>query len=509
LLKIRENDLLILFVLALIANFLPLGITPLFDLDEGAFSEATREMLVSKNYITTYLNGELRFDKPILIYWLELLSVKIFGVHTFSFRLPSAIAGTLWVLFTYFFTKKYFDKKSAFYAALFMLSALQITIISKAAIADALLNLFIALSMFCFYGYYKERKKHYLYTTFLFIALGFLTKGPVAIMIPFVVSFIFLLYKKEFGFWLKSIFNPIGLLIFIVVGLPWYILEYQEQGSLFIDGFFFKHNLSRFGSSMENHSGKFYYYVIVLLIGLMPFSLMFFKSLTHVKKFIKDDLTLFLLIWFGFVFLFFSFSGTKLPHYIIYGYTPVFILVAIGFEKNFMRQTLLLVLIFFTMFLLFFPEIAVAIKSIVHDKFAVVLIENVYSGFGWFYHVSVLALLGIFIWLYKKELSIKHTAVVIAFTFTILVNYAILPAYGKLMQLPIKKAALFAKEQGYHVKMHTRQFPSFNVYYQGLTSKEKAKEGDVVFCKVTSLDRYKKYETLYKENGFTLIRIEK
>ncbi len=508
-LKIRDNDLLILLLLALIANFLPLGIAPLFDLDEGAFSEATREMLVSKNYITTYLNGELRFDKPILIYWLQLLSVKVFGVHTFSFRLPSAVAGTLWVWFTYMFTKRYFDKKSAFYAAIFMLSALQITIISKAAIADALLNLFIALSMFCFYSYYKNRKKHYLYTTFLFIALGFLTKGPVAVMIPFVVSFLFLIYKKEFGFWLKSIFNPVGLLIFVVVGLPWYILEYQQQGSLFIDGFFFKHNLSRFGSSMEHHGGKFYYYIIVLFVGLLPFSPLLFKTFSKLKSFIKDDLTLFLLIWFGFVFVFFSFSSTKLPHYVIYGYTPLFILSALGFEKNFMRQTVLIVLIFFTAFLLFFPEIATALKSIVHDKFVVVLIENVYSSFGWVYHLVVLALLGVLIWIYKKEISVKYTTVVIAFTFTILVNYAILPSYGKLMQLPIKNAALFAKEQGYDVLMHTKLFPSFNVYYGGLTLKHKEKDGDVVFCKVTSLGRYKNYKTLYKENGFILIRIEK
>ncbi len=138
-----------------VAFFIPLGVAPLFDLDEGAFSEATREMLVGGDYITTYLNGELRFDKPILIYWLQLLSIKIFGINEFAFRLPSAIAGTLWALATFRFTTKFFNEKVAFFATLLMVSSLQINLIAKASIADALLNLFIALSMFAIYRYYR------------------------------------------------------------------------------------------------------------------------------------------------------------------------------------------------------------------------------------------------------------------------------------------------------------------------------------------------------------------
>ncbi len=507
--KIRENDLLILAVLILIANFLPLGIAPLFDLDEGAFSEATREMLVGKDYITTYLNGELRFDKPILIYWLQLLSVKLFGVHTFAFRLPSAIAGTLWVVVTYLFTKRYIDRRSAFFAALFMVSALQITIITKAAIADALLNLFIALSMFCFYHFYKTEEKRFLYLTFLWIALGFLTKGPVAVLIPLAVSFIFLASKKALGFWLRAVFNPVGLLIFLAVGLPWYILEYREQGQLFIDGFFLKHNINRFSNPMEHHSGGYYYYFIVMLIGLLPFTYFMIKAFGTFKTFMQDDLKRYLLIWFGFVFLFFTFSGTKLPHYVIYGYTPLFILAASQVTDRFSRHLLLIPLILFTTLLLFFPEIAVLLKKSIHDKFAVVLIDHIYSGFGLFYHLIVFALLLILIRIWYKPLSLTHTTVAVAFVFTLLINYAVLPAYGRVMQEPVRKAATLAKTKGWKVHMYTRQFPSFNVYYQGLTSKEPAKPGDVVFVRVTSLRNFSDYDILFRENGFALIRIKK
>ena len=123
---------LVLFIALALSFFATLGMLPLFDLDEGAFSEATREMLESGNYLTTYLNGELRFDKPILIYWLQAVSVKLFGLNEFAMRFPSALAASFWVIATFIFVKKQSDIQKAFLSAFFMLCSLQITIIAKA-----------------------------------------------------------------------------------------------------------------------------------------------------------------------------------------------------------------------------------------------------------------------------------------------------------------------------------------------------------------------------------------
>ncbi len=497
---------LALFIL--FSFFIPLGMVPLFDLDEGAFSEATREMLVGGDYITTYLNGELRFDKPILIYWLQLLSVKLFGLNEFALRLPSAIAASFWAFAIYYFTKIYIDKLGAFFAALFMVTALQTTIIAKAAIADALLNLFITISLFLIYQFYINRKLRDLYLAFLFIGLGALTKGPVAIMIPFVVSFLFFAIKKETLLWAKSIFNLKGLLIFAVVALPWYIAQYIAQGQLFIDGFFLKHNLSRFSDAMELHSGGYYYYFIVLAIGLMPFTGFFIKTLFKVKSFLSNDLYLFLSIWFVFVFVFFTLSGTKLPHYVIYGYTPIFILSALAMKENFSKVWLLAPLFLFTLIFLFFPEIITALQPQIKDKFVVVLIDHVYENFDILYRVTLILLILFIIFLMVKKLSNISVILGASLSMIVLVNYAVFPAYAKLMQSPVKEAALLAKERGYKVVMDVNQMPSFNVYYEGLVSKEKPKIGDVVFTKVTSLKKFDNYETLYRKNGFSLIRIK-
>jgi len=306
-LAIREKEFgyLIILLLAIYYSFFyNIGHIALFNLDEGAFTEATRQMIQSGNYLTTYLNEHLRFDKPILIYWLQAYSVYIFGLNEFAVRLPSAISALFWVMGIYVFTRHYYGYKKAFWASFITTTSLQISIIADAAIADALLNLFIALSMFFIYLFWDKRDKKYIYLTFLMIGLGTLTKGPVAIMIPFVVSFIFFTINKQFTLWLKTILNPIGILIFLAITLPWYGLEYLNQGDKFINGFFFKNNFQRFDSSLEHHNGSIFYFIPVIILGLSPWTLQLlrgFRFETNLKKY--------LLIWFLFVFLFFHFLG--------------------------------------------------------------------------------------------------------------------------------------------------------------------------------------------------------
>lgn len=502
----KQYHIFLLFGLMLLALFFPLSITPLFDLDEGAFSEATREMLVGKDYITTYLNGELRFDKPILIYWLQLVSIKVFGLNEFSVRFPSAIAGAFWVFVVYFFAKRNFNERVAFFTAIFMISSLQINIIAKASIADALLNLFIALSMFSIYDYFKTREKKFLYFTFIWIALGVLTKGPVAILIPFMVSLLFFSINREFKEWLKVIFNPIGILLFLLIAMPWYIAEYLAQKQAFIDGFFLKHNINRFSSPMEKHNGTIFYFIPVLLIGLMPFTYFFIKSFKNLKSYFKEPLKLYLLIWFSFVFLFFSFSGTKLPHYIIYGYTPIFILGALSLKEGFSKEWIIFPTLFLISILFFLPEIATYFQADIKDELAQVLIKEVYSIFNNHYKLflGVMAILLFILLFRKKEETILVTAVIFIFT----INYLIIPSYGQLMQQPIKEAGFLAKEKKYKdIVMYKVNTPSFNFYYEGLVLKREPIKGDIVFTKVPKLKKFKSYSILYKKRGFALIRV--
>ncbi len=498
----------LLTLLIFISFWMGLGSVPLFDLDEGAFSEATREMLLRGDYITTYLNGDLRFDKPILIYWLQALSVKLFGLNEFALRFPSALAATLWAIAIFRFTRRRYDERSALAATLFMVASLQITIIAKAAIADALLNLFITLSLFCLYEYLQRGIKRHLYLAAAFIALGTLTKGPVAILIPAATLTIFLGLRREWGRLGRILFDPLAWLIFLALALPWYWLEYQAQGMKFIQGFLLKHNIGRFKHSFEGHAGSLLYYIPVILIGMLPFTSILLKALSRIKKFFSGDLERYLLIWGLFVFLFFSLSGTKLPHYIIYGYTPFFILMSQSLFEIRRPFTLIIGVILLFLALLFLPEIAAAIAPHVHRLFAKTLLESASRlftpAYRLYFAASIILLIVLTIRTKIKPLTLSF---LMGLLLLIGVNGFVIPLYGKLAQAPVKEAALLAKKLNLSVLMYKTNTPSFILYSGRLVRKGTPKPSDTVFTKISHLNELGEYKTLYKKYGYALVKV--
>ncbi|MET0122552.1 MAG: glycosyltransferase family 39 protein, partial [Candidatus Thiodiazotropha sp. 6PLUC9] len=341
----------------LMAFFYNLQGTPLFDIDEGAFAQATREMALRDDYLTLHLNGEPRHDKPILTYWLQALSVKVFGVTEFAFRLPSAIAATLWNLLIVIFTWRLTTPSIALKAGILMAGTLGTGIIGKAATADALLNLFLAGTLFSLYFNFTTRQTRYLLAAAFFTGLGFLTKGPIALLIPGLVSLIYSLSIGKFQDWIRIIFSPSAWLVFLSVGLPWYLINYLKEGSGFIEGFIGTHNIGRFTQAMESHSGPWWYYLPMLLLMAFPFSYTLLRPFLNVKNVITKPLNRFLIIWFLLVLVFFSLSATKLPHYILYGLTPLFILGAIHIDRETNLKPVFLPLLFFVVLMLALPQL--------------------------------------------------------------------------------------------------------------------------------------------------------
>jgi 4-amino-4-deoxy-L-arabinose transferase-like glycosyltransferase len=481
-----EKRLKIALFLAIAINFFfTLHLTPLFNLDEGAFSEATREMLKNHDFITTYLNGALRFDKPILIYWLQALSVTIFGLNEFALRLPSALAATFWAFGIYWFAKKIFDEKTGVLSAFFMVTALQIGLIAKAAIADALLNMFIAFSMFSLYLYIQNQNKKYLYFTFAFIGFGFLTKGPVAVLIPLATFFIYSLIKKDFKFFLKTTFDLKGIVLFLIIALPWYIAEYMAQGDKFIKGFFLKHNIDRFETSLEKHRGSLFYYIPVILIGMLPWTSLLLKYLTKLKNYLKEqnDFFLFGSIWFFFVFIFFSLSGTKLPHYVIYGYTPVFIFMGVAFKELKSEFLYSLPLILFVLALLILPSFAL---NLTKNKEAVIAIKTIMPLFNIWYYIF----LGVVLILSLLKLGKENKTIILGFSMVFILNY-VGWIYAHARAIPVKQAAIFAKKHNIKNVYLETNLPSFSVYFDKITPRKKAKKGEVALIKSKNTKGYK------------------
>jgi 4-amino-4-deoxy-L-arabinose transferase-like glycosyltransferase len=487
--------------------FFQLGGFPLFDVDEGAFTEATREMLARGDYVTTWLNGELRFDKPILIYWLQAASVTLFGLDEFALRLPSALAGAAWIVAILVFARQQLGQATGYAAALVAATTLGICVIGRGAIADALLNLFLALAMFDIYRYMGAPRPLLRYRAFLWIALGLLTKGPVALLVPFAAGGIAFALQGQWRGWLRAVFDPLGWLLLAAVAGPWYVLEYMRQGDAFIAGFFLRHNVERFMSPLQGHSGNLLYYLPVVPLVLLPYTGLFLRVLPGVRRLREQPLACFLWCWFLFVFVFFSLAGTKLPHYLLYGVTPLFLLMAMhrgllaGRLLAFAPPVLLLACV------VALPHALQRFGPGMRNQYFREMLTRVdVFGSGWQLTASSLLLAALALAL-APRLALWPRLVACAFLCSFAVAGLVLPALAELQQGPVKEAALIARAGRLQVRTWHFNVPSFSVYRGAVTERAtELRPGEVFLTRSDELRRLGPVQVLYRKGGVVLAR---
>ena len=494
----------------LLSFFFALGRSPLFDVDEGAFSQATLEMFERGDFLSTYLNGQPRYDKPILVYWLQAASVVLFGVSEFAFRLPSALCASLWVLLTFWFARRRFGSNVALLAAGIMATSLGVYIIGRAATADALLNLLIAASMYAAWLHLETGRRPWLHATFAAMGLGFLAKGPVAVLIPLAVTLAFCWLRRDLKTWARAVFDWRGLLLFGALALPWYVFIIHREGWAFVQGFFLKHNVSRFGGPLQGHAGSLVYYVPVVLLWTLPYTAFFIRALRRVREAWRDDLQCYCWLWFGFVFVFFSLSGTKLPHYVLYGMSGMFILMAVYAPEERSRFWALLPAGALYLFVLGLPLLLERALPWVDDSYYRDALAGAhqYFGVGYFVFAAMGAALTLYFML-ERRLDLSHKLVASGIVGAVGLSAFVVPVAAGIQQEPIKQAALLARANGYEVIMWRLNAPSFSVYYGRPTPTRDPQPGDIVLTKAQRLAELpnKRYEVVYEKNGIVLVRL--
>ncbi len=503
------GGLLALLVFAVVMSFfVGLGSVPLFDLDEGAFSEATREMLLRGDYISTFLNGEPRYDKPVLIYWLQAVSVLGLGINEFAFRLPSALCATGWVAFVYLFVKRVRDGRTGFMAAMFTATAAGITVIGRAAIADALLNMLIVASMASAFLYFRERRTVWLHAAFIAIGFGLLAKGPIAVIVPGAVTLLYCLSTRDLRGWARAMLDPAGIALMLAIAAPWYIAQYLKEGDAFVQGFLMKHNIERFSSPMHGFNGSVFFYVPWLFVATLPFTAPLLNLLRNPRQLWDDDLTRFCLLWFAFVFVFFSLSGTKLPHYVFYGYTGLFVAMAarVGTLRSPVLALLPALLLFIALAAL--PWTVGHFAGGVADPYYREALANVREYFGTsFYVFSALAVVAVVALMVERRLSIPAKLGVVGVINATALALFVLPAAGEVQQAPIRDAALLARERGYDVVMWGLNTPSFIVYSGRLVARRDPRPGEIALTRLQKLRDRNDYDVLFSRNGIALVRL--
>ena len=312
--------ILILIGICLILFFFRLGDGPLGDIDEAMHASTSKNMVLSGDWVTPRYNGQNFYDKPPFYNWLAAISFLLFGFTEFAARLPAALLGLGCVMITYWLGRRMFGPVAAFLSALVLATSAEYLVLSRVVVHDISLVFFDTLALTLFYVGYTDKRHRKPAFLFGYAALGFavLAKGPVGLALPVMVIGLFLLCKKQLRF-ISEMQIGWGLLIFLTVASPWYILVGLRNPD-YTEYFFLKQNIGSFLSQQSRHPKPFYYYIPVLMGGLFPWSLFlplaFFRTLRN-RGASHGDGVIFALIWFGVVFIFFSMASSKLGTYIL------------------------------------------------------------------------------------------------------------------------------------------------------------------------------------------------
>ena len=304
-----------------------LGQFGLIGADEPRYAQVAREMLQRHDWTTPVLYGQPWLEKPPLYYWQAMIAYSIFGVSDWAARLPSALDATLVVLAIYIFLRRFrpgFELDGALIAA----SSAGIIGYARAASMDMALTTAFTIGMLSWWGWRESGKKNYLAAFYGFLALGMLAKGPVAPFLAAVVIFLYAATVREFRLILNSLWWP-GILLFCVIALPWYF-SVQMRNPGFFHAFIVEHNLSRFSTNLYHHPEPFWYYLPVTALALLPWTVFVTAALVQTGRLwwtkrrldaaahdLENQFSIFAGCWLIVPVVFFSFSQSKLPGYIL------------------------------------------------------------------------------------------------------------------------------------------------------------------------------------------------
>ena len=313
---------------------------PLIDRDEPRFAEASREMRQSGDFLVPRLNGQYRFDKPPLIYWCQVLAYDILGENDFAARLPTAIFAALTAVVTWMYSSRIFGPRIGLWSGILFATSLQVFIHSRAAVADiALVFFFLTATWADWERLRNPDSAFWRWTFYLSLGLGFLAKGPVALLPVFFAPVQSFLNHSPYRFRFRSALQGV-LVVLVVIGLwgvPASIATHGEYLKIGIG----RHVFLRSLQPMESHGVAgiwgyllfLPYYPVVAFFSFFPWCLFLpgcVKRLWAHREPDENYLVGAILI----VFLVFTLIQTKLPHYVLPAYPMLAMLTARHAEQS-------------------------------------------------------------------------------------------------------------------------------------------------------------------------------
>ncbi len=336
----RRMALVALLALAAITFFFGLGQLYLVGPDEPRYAEVAREMFVSGDWVTTRLAGCLWFEKPVLLYWMAAGAYYLFGVGEFAARFPSAAGALIVVLFLFIALKRVVSVKLAWIAAFVLATSGIFIAFARSVTTDMVLTCALSVALlagFLFTVTSGRARKLFWVMCWAMTGAAMLAKGLVGVF--FVVA-ILGLHLIATGRWRELRWPDclVGIAVFLLVSSSWYLPVTLAHGRAFIDEFFIEHHFQRYLTAQHHHPQPFYFYLFIALAGVLPWTFFLLPASARLRRLrprsnVKDSLLLFSWIWVLLPLLFFSFSESKLPGYLLPVFPALAIIVAVEVEE--------------------------------------------------------------------------------------------------------------------------------------------------------------------------------
>lgn len=324
----------------LLAWFYMLGARTLVPTDEGRYAEMAREMVASGDWITLRLNGIKYFEKPPLQNWMNAISFTLFGLGEWQARLWTGLCGVIGIAITAYTGIKVFGRRIGIHAALILGSSFLWAGLGHINTLDMGLSGMMTLALCGLLLAQREgaSQKEQLYGMLLCwagMALATLSKGPIGLVLPGAVLVLYTFLTRDWALWTRLHLGK-GLLLFFAITAPWFILVWLKNPEH--PYFFFIHeNFQRFTSKVHHRAGAWYYFVPILILGIVPWLGLLVQGLwagmrsESVSRGFQAQKML--MIWAVFIFVFFSVSGSKLPSYILPIFPALALLIACQLER--------------------------------------------------------------------------------------------------------------------------------------------------------------------------------
>ncbi len=309
----------------------------LIEPDEGRYAEIPREMVASGDWVTPRLNNLKYFEKPPLQYWATAAAYTVFGEHQWTSRLWAALTGFAGVLLVWLAGAHLFGREAGRYAALLLCSSLLYALMAHINTLDMGVTFFISLGIIALLLAQREGadariRRNWMWLSWAALGLAVLSKGLMGLVLPGAALVIYSLLQRDIAVW-KRMHWGVGLLIFLLVTAPWFYLVMKANPEFFQRFFIFEH-YTRFTTKEHGRYQPWYYFIPVLLLGMLPWTILMFDTLARTWKNSSRGNAFnperFLLIWAIFIYVFFSVSGSKLPSYLL----PMFPALALLMGKQ-------------------------------------------------------------------------------------------------------------------------------------------------------------------------------